>query len=132
MPTPAVINPVMQKNASDCAIASLAMLLGRSYEEVSKKALELFDKPHQKGLTTREIQRLARAVRGQSLQSIKIKNANLDEETGMLFVKRGTEEHACVLFEGVIFDPADGLIWNVPTYFASSTKKCYPIGLLKP
>lgn len=130
MAAPAVIDPVTQKEGGDCVIASLAMILGISYSEVSKRALTLFVKPHHAGLTVRDAQRLIRSLTGRTFESLKASLVDLDDETGVLFVKLPSDYHAVVLFEGSIYNPADGLIWNRHAYFA--TKKAHPVRLLRP
>ena len=130
MAAPAVFEPIMQKEGGDCVIASLAMILGMPYQEVSKKAIELFTKPHETGLSVRDAQRMIRLLAGRVFQSIKATETDLDDETGVLFVKLPQDYHAVVLFEGSIYNPADGLFWNRHAYFA--TKKAHPVRLLRP
>lgn len=129
MAAPAVIDPIMQKEGGDCVIASIAMISGIAYSEVSKKALELWPDPHHTGLTVREAQRLIKVLVGFMYDSIK-PPADLDDETGVLFVKLPDSYHAVALFEGAIFNPADGLLWNRHAYLA--TKKAHAVRLLRP
>lgn len=130
MAAPAVIEPIMQKDASDCVLAALAMVAAVPYKDVSRKALELWPTPHTTGLSVRDAQRLLKALLGHQWLSVAPKDANLEEETGVLFVKLTNGYHAVALFEGVVINPADGLIWNLPTYLA--TKKGHPIRFLRP
>ena len=130
MAAPAAIDPVVQKEEGDCVIASLSMVLGIGYAEVSRKAREIWQKPHHTGLTVREAQRLIHSITGRYFESLDAKKTDLDDETGALFVKLPNDYHAVALFEGVIFNPADGLLWNRSAYFA--TKKAYPTRLLRP
>ena len=106
------------------------MILGVGYAEVSRKAREIWPNPHHTGLTVRETQRLTHALIGRSLESLDVKTVDLEDETGVLFVKLPGDYHAIALFEGVVFNPADGLIWNRSAYFA--TKKAHPVRLLRP
>ena len=130
MAAPAVIEPITQKGDGDCVIASVAMLCGISYNEASKKAVELFPEPHKTGLNVKETQRLIKALVGRYFESLSTKTLDLDEETGILFVKLPDEYHAVALFEGSIFNPMDGLLWNRSAYF--ETKKAHTVRLLRP
>ena len=130
MAAPAVFEPIMQKEGGDCVIASLAMILGLPYQEVSKKALELFAKPHETGLSVRDTQRLIRSLTGRVFESVKAAELDLEDETGVLFVMLPHVYHAVVLFEGSVFNPTDGLMWNRHAYLA--TKKARPVRLLRP
>ena len=130
MAAPAVIELVTQKGGGDCVIASLSMILAIPYNEVSKKALTLFEKPHSTGLSVRDTQRLSKALVGRLLQSVDAAKIDLDDETGILFVKLPGDYHAVALFEGSIFNPADGLLWNRHAYLA--TKKAHVVRLLRP
>lgn len=130
MAAPVAIDPVIQKTEGDCVIASLSMLLGIGYPEVSHKARELWPNPHRTGLTVRDAQRLIRSLTGRVFESVKAVDNELDDQTGVLFVSLPDDYHAVALFEGVIFNPADGMIWNRSAYFA--TKKAHPVRLLRP
>lgn len=130
MAAPAVIEPIMQKDGSDCVLASVSMVLGLPYVQVSAMALELWPAPHKTGLTVRETQRLTKHLTGHYMQSVPTKGLTIEEETGILFVKLPDGYHAVVLFEGVLVNPADGLIWNPHAYLA--TVKGHPIRLLRP
>ena len=123
MAVPVIIEPVIQRDAGDCVIASLAMVLGLPYVQVYTKAHEFYPDAHTTGLTTREMMRVVRAL-GKHLTSVAIKDVNLEAETGILDVRKGSGKyHAVVLFEGVIFNPADGLLYTLEAFLASSKTK---------
>lgn len=132
MAAPAVIDPIMQKESGDCVLACVAMVLGVSYQEVSKKALDLFNRPHHVGLGTQDTQKLAHALVGRRFESLRPHtDHDYGDETGILFVKiPKVSEHAIVLFEGSVYDPSDGLFWNLHAYLA--TKKAYILRFLRP
>ena len=132
MASPAVIEPTVQKTNGDCVIASLAMVLGLPYVEVSKVAEAIQPDAQYNGITMRVAQRITNKLVGRQLQSInpKATETDLESETGVLWLRMGREYHAVVLFEGVVYNPADGLIWNLHAYLA--TKKAHVVRLLRP
>ena len=129
MASPAIVEPIIQKDIGDCAIACLAMVLGLPYAEVCSVALALYPTSSSKGLTTRQMFAVVRAL-GRTLQSIPTKDTQLDAETGILDVRIGRRYHAVVLFEGVVINPADGLIYNLDTYLAA--RKATPTRFFRP
>ncbi len=130
MAAPAIIQPIRQVSEGDCALCSLAMILGKSYQEVSAAASSFIVKPHKNGLGTGEIKKIALKL-GAKLTSTKTKGLPLDEETGIFLVRFPDKiEHAVVLFQGVIYDPYDGLLYDSTTYLSS--KNAHPLNLLRP
>ena|SRR3990167_1188996 len=127
MATPLIVEPIIQKDAGDCAVAALAMLLSLPYAEVSKVALELTKKPHKKGLYTRDMKRIAHKL-GHELISKQAKGVDLDGATGIVLVKFDDAEHALFMFLGVIFDPWNGWLWELDAYLAE--KKAHPLTFL--
>ena len=127
--TPAIIEPIIQKDIGDCVIASMAMILGLPYAEVCKTALDMYPTCSHAGLTTRQMLAVTRALK-RNLLSVAIKDAQLESETGILDVRIGRRYHAVVLFEGVVFNPADGLIYNLDTYLAD--RKATPTRFFRP
>ena len=115
---PVALELIAQKDIADCGIAALAMLLNRPYVEVSEAALALTTKPHKHGLWTSEIQRIAKRL-GIVLARHKVLS---EDATGLIILQRCTngknEGHVAVLFQGVIVNPADGLIWDYAAYLA--------------
>jgi hypothetical protein len=109
------IEPIVQKDVADCGIASLAMLLGRPYQEVSKVALAIVSKKvHKRGLWSTEVKRIAKALDIR----LRVRRKLRDEATGLLVLKRPGEAHIAVLFQGVVINPADGLVWDYDAYLA--------------
>ena len=50
-----------------------------------------------------------------------------DAPTGILLLRRGRDYHAAVWFEGVIYDPSDGILWEPLAYWHSSKYTPYRI-----
>lgn len=120
MPAPAILEPIIQKASNDCGIACLAMLLGKPYATVSAAALSAIKRPHQNGLSTREIVALARTLGARLAKAHH--GVDLADETGLLLVEYPDGDlHFCVLFEGIVVNPADGLLY-VPDVYVSSRK----------
>jgi ABC-type bacteriocin/lantibiotic exporter with double-glycine peptidase domain len=117
MPSPEVIEPIIQKEDSDCGIAVVAMLLQKPYREVSEVALKTFkQRPHSNGLELRQIKRLLEKFGTRSI-SVAPKAVDLSEETGILSITKKIP-HVVLLFEGVIVDPANGLLYSIDAYCA--------------
>lgn len=120
MTTPVAINPERMRDEGDCALAALAMLTGAPYPTVSRVALKTVRRrPHATGLWAGEVMKIAKALKT-PLRRLKLRGklpSTLDDEaTGILLVQRGDGSHAVVLFQGVVINPADGLIWDLDTY----------------
>lgn len=127
MASPAVIHPTMQMGAMDCVVASLSMLLGKSYREVAEAAKRVDPDALEVGLTWGEAVRVAKLL-GVRLASQDASGVDLDELTGVLYVKIGRSHHAVVVFAGVIYNPADGMLYIPDAYFAAVKGK--PVRLL--
>lgn len=123
MSTPAILEVIVQKAASDCAIAAVAMLAGKPYRDVSDAALKLSPKSHKSGMWTPEILKLAKRV-GCALVKQPLDKLD-DDATGLLVVRQtdGTS-HAVAVFQGVVVDPASGLLYDRETFF--KTKRYRP------
>jgi len=117
----------MQIRPGDCAIAALAMLLGVPYRQVSNAALKIHKKIHTRGMRTKEMERVAKAL-GVTLAGREI--AEIDDETGLLLLYRGrSDAHVVLLFRGVVYDPADGCLWDPDAY--CTTRNWKIAGLLE-
>lgn len=128
MVAPAAIEPIPQKMEMDCVIAALAAVLGLPYQSVVDAAKAVDPLVLTVGLTPAETRRCARKL-GRELAYAP--TDDLDESTGVLFHTKGRYRyHAVVLFSGVIYDPASGLLYQPDAYFA--TFKYKPFKLLVP
>jgi hypothetical protein len=95
----------------------VAMLLQKPYREVSEVALKTFkQRPHSNGLELRQIKRLLEKFGTRSI-SVAPKAVDLSEETGILSITKKIP-HVVLLFEGVIVDPANGLLYSIDAYCA--------------
>jgi hypothetical protein len=105
---------------SDCAISCLATYLGETYENVLREVARVApDNDDTSGLSTYEIKKVAAAL-GRPLKWRK--KVKLDYDIGILEV----EEHVCVLWKGVVFDP-DGHLWDVHDYLEAY--RFTPVGI---
>lgn len=120
------IEPIFQKSTEDCGIAALAMLLQESYRSVSEIAMKVCKKPHERGMYITDLVRTAKSF-GRPL----LKRALFEDATGILVLrrtkKRKLEQHFVVLFQGVLVNPADGLIWDLDTFLARGKWKAVAI-----
>ncbi len=125
------MKPMMQVARGDCALAALHMVLGEPYETVSRVARELVDRPHDRGLYTSEIKKVAKKL-GHRLTTVRISRGHdFEEVTGILLVRfKDDSEHAVVLFNGTLYDPSTGMLYLPEAYFA--TEEARPINLLIP
>ena len=55
---PVAIDPIVQKDSTDCGIAAIAMLLGRPYADVFQVAQKVAPNSQQQGLWTTEIKKI--------------------------------------------------------------------------
>lgn len=118
---------------NDCAIWALAALTGQQYEDVLIAAAQEDKLGGTRGLHVTQIQRIA-AKLGMPL-TLKKKNIDFDEETGLLSVwilSRGKKEgHVCVLKRGQVIDSIGGIsVTDADTYCDPS--KVLVHGLLVP
>ena len=107
-----ILKVVLQRAASDCAVAVLAMLTGKTYEEILLAVGQEQPKVLKKGLWVAEIIRIASAA-GVPLK--KRKKFDLETDCGILCLY----DHVVVLKNGLVIDPADGSIWEADVYLAA-------------
>lgn len=105
------VEPIVMKGDDDCAIASLAMLLGKPYSEVYSMAR----RRRQAGLWSTDIRRIARRF-GRQLTSYR--QPLPQTPTGVLIVERPSSAHAVLVFQGVVVNPADGLLWDFDAFLS--------------
>lgn len=124
MGVPAIIEPVMQKTGMDCIVVCLAMLLEKPYIEVADAARAVDPHALDVGLTVSETRRVATKL-GRRL--VVRPEPDLDEDTGILFVKRKGQRtfHAVVLFNGSVYNPATGLLSTADAYLAIDHARIY-------
>ncbi len=107
-----VFEPLVQKDVADCMVACLAMLLGISYTT----ALDAFPKRARVKQTGVSDSQLTRAAKRLGVVLTRVRKPNLDDVIGIMTLEReveGAEEyHAVVVFNGSIYNPADGQVWT--------------------
>lgn len=105
-----------QRGKRDCGVATLATLLGRTYEEVLIVAAMLSPNVLKKGLYATDLHRIADSL-GSTLKR-RVGSMDLEEKTGILEVKfKSKREHFVFLVNGLVFDLEDPLqAWDVSTY----------------
>lgn len=117
MREPIFIEPIFQKDSGDCAICSLAMLLGKPYVSIVEAAPTQYlgrkYRPVKEGLTGKMMIEIAAKFGARLVMRRKYQ---LDEDTGILTVlkanvRKPTSTHAVVLAKGTIIDPVDARFW---------------------
>jgi len=112
------LEPIIQKTLTDCGLAALAMVLGRPYRDLSEMAAAICPRVRTSGIYMTDIARLAAAFGAK----FKREKTLMDGVTGLLVVVRGRgqkrQAHITALFQGVVVDPTDGLLWDYDTYLA--------------
>jgi ABC-type bacteriocin/lantibiotic exporter with double-glycine peptidase domain len=137
MNEPMAMEPAVMKNASDCGVACLQMLLGCSYSQVMdalprRNRMKIVK---EEGLGTQQMKNIAARL-GFSLTWVV--DGDLSESVGILGLARpidpnkpnsDKEGHWVVLFKGALWNPAEGLIWtDLEAFFDSRRWK--PTGIL--
>jgi peptidase C39-like protein len=110
---------ILQRGKGDCGIAALAMLLGRSYEDVFAVAItKSLRNPHQTGMYTRQLQAAAKRLGSK----LRLKRTwDIESSVGLLTVEKVNRQaddfaqHLVLLKFGLIFD-TDGTIWEPADY----------------
>ena len=116
---PPVIEPIVQKTLTDCGVASLAMLSGKSYREVADIALQLAPTVHKSGLWLTQLRAIAKKL---GFTLVKRIPPTWDDESGLLDIRLPKNgRHFAVLFQGVLINPADGLVWDLSTYLQTNS-----------
>lgn len=103
---------------SDCAVAALAMLLGKTYEDVFAVAAGITPNPHIEGLALAAVRTVA-DILGSPL-SLR-HTVDYRASTGLLWLcsSRGkAAAHVVVLTAGLLFD-TNGSVWTPTDYLAT-------------
>ncbi len=136
MSEPLVIEPAVMKDTWDCGIASLAMLLSKSYAEVCAAVPRRIRHSRIKdGLGAQQMRNIARRL---GYSTCWIRDGDLQEIVGVLGVARAIdpaqpegdrEGHYLMVLKGVLYNPADGMIWTEIDSFMT-TRRWAPTGVL--
>ena len=114
-PSP-IITVIVQRAESDCGVAALAMILGKTYEEVLVACGHDHPRVLTKGLWATGMSRVAASL-GVTLT----RKRTFDVETafGLLCLS----DHVVVLKNGLIIDPGDGSVWDADVYLATKDER---------
>lgn len=111
---------VPQQEKGDCAIAALAMLLGKRYLDVYAAAVtKAFPRPHSSGMYTRQLIQLAQRF---DVRLLFTRSWDMENDCGLLTVEKINKQpdefaqHLVLLKFGLIFD-TDLTVWEPEDYF---------------
>jgi hypothetical protein len=105
MPPAIVTRIVSQRESADCAVASMAMLAGRTYEDVLRQVVLADPKDHGRtGLTDHQIRKVMRALDVPVRHRVKV---DYDEDYGLL----RCWDHLTLLRNGLIVE--NDTLWDV-------------------
>lgn len=123
---PPVVQIQVQRAPGDCAVCALAMLLGRSYEDVLGAAVKSTSsaRVHHNGMFTRQMKATAKRL---GIVLTLRRGFDLEQDEGVLALARDGEQHAVLLKAGLIFD-GDGTVWEPETFCAHYLYR--PVSLL--
>ena len=110
---------VQQRHATDCGVAALAMLLRKSYGDISYVVREYIPIMPRRGLGIYHLEELAKHFGVKLRRVYRSKDYLKDRPTGILGVmgeKMCWAGHWIMLKEGVVIDPDDGLIYGLREY----------------
>ncbi len=110
----------------DCAVSTLAMLVGVTYEE----ALAAFERPASVLVDGADWGAIRKAARRLKVATRLLRTRfDLDEDTGVLALKKArADEHLVFLWEGRIID-GNGELWRMPMAYLDAYGYM-PTGLL--
>lgn len=114
------------QRGSDCGLACIASLIGRSYEDVLAEASRhkrTGEYPHCSGLYLNEIQRIAKRLGCILKQKRK---CNFDVDEGILSIawnKGRFTNHVVILVQKLIFDLSDMTVWEPHEYERANKAK---------
>jgi len=105
----------------DCGLVTLEMYTSLPYVQIAEVAKRVTPHAHN-GLWVRELLRLAWALQVK-LRRLPQPEQWEEHDCGILLVsfkaERKTMRHWLLWFEGVLINPADGLVWKPDAYLAS-------------
>jgi hypothetical protein len=106
-----------QRGKADCAIAAMACIFRRDFEEVLIAASQVAKTIWQSGLSAGEILRVARRLKVKAKWHTKF---DAEEDIGVLWCSHNdtTKEHCVVLIEGWVIDPGHDPVsmWRYEEY----------------
>jgi hypothetical protein len=120
---PVAIKPNAQ-TGDDCAIVALQMYTGLPYPHIAAVVAAEAPRAFLRGMWTKEMQRIGKLLG----LTLKYRKAFAEDDTGILLLQLEDGCHAVVLFQGVVVNPGDGMVWDYATYLHKSAAT--PLGLL--
>jgi ABC-type bacteriocin/lantibiotic exporter with double-glycine peptidase domain len=109
--------PIMKleprRQSNDCAVWSLAMYLGKPYDEVWQVVQKLDRSKGRDGLHTATMRRVAKKL-GHPLLKLPATKIT-DDSYGVIAVTHPQNAHAAVVRNGLVFD-VDMTVWDLPTW----------------
>jgi hypothetical protein len=109
-----VIKIVTQRGEGDCGIAAIAMLLGRTYEDVLAAAVSKTKSRtlHVRGVHFRQIRQTLDALGYRTRTKRKV---DFDNDCGIVDITHRDGRHVAVLKAGLLFDTT-GVVWEPEFY----------------
>ena len=116
-----------QRGRKDCGVATLATLLGRTYEEVLVVAGRIAPTVLRKGLYSSDLVRIAAEF--DVLLTRRVQKIDLEDHTGILGLEYSRKRfHAVFLTHGLIFDPQEDYIaWDAETFVKREKARIYDL-----
>jgi len=118
--SPAVVRFQVSRGEGDCALVALSIYLQVGYEDVLSEAVRVTgaERPHNRGLHTREIRRIAKRL-GTTLTLHR--SFDPDEDEGIVGFLRDRDRTGHVAFckRGLVWD-MDGTIWELDAYLEAT------------
>lgn len=120
---------INMRGKHDCGVATLATLLGRTYEEILLSAGRISPRVLKMGLYDSDLVKIAADFN--TLLVRRVQKIDLDEHTGILGLRYPTKrEHFVFLTNGLVFDPQDeNVVWDA--YLFVKKFKVKVVGLLE-
>lgn len=96
-----------QLHDSDCGVAAISMALGIPYREVLRHApYAVID-----GISLRRFHQIGAAL---GVKFSLVKDANLEDDTGLLWVDFSRSAHLVYIHHGLLINPSDATVWSDP------------------
>lgn len=112
----ALFRIINMRGKNDCGVATLATLLGRTYEEILISAGRISPNVLKKGLYGSDLVKIAAEFNISLVR--RVQKIDLDEHSGILGLRYPTKrEHFVFLTNGLVFDPQDeNVVWDAYLY----------------
>ncbi len=116
-----IIRVVVQRHPADCGVATLAMLLGVSYEDALVALAAEEPAVLTRGVFTKHLEAAAQKL---GFRLRRRRRYSIDDDTGLLNLssRKWRTDHVVVLREGLVIE-TDGTIWDAGEYLAALKAK---------